>query len=65
MLLTVCICLKMDQRSQRTAEQHDSTPHAVQAVNEALYAGMLTKLLLLGTTAATLTHYFPATFCCD
>jgi len=55
----------MDQRSQRTAEQQDSTPRAAQAGNEALYTAMLTKLLLLGAAAATLTHHFPATLCCD
>lgn len=65
MLLSVCICFKTDQRSQRTAKEQDTTPRAAQAINEALYAGVLTKLLLLAIAAVTLTHYFPATSCCD
>lgn len=51
MVLSVCICLKIDQGSQRTAEQQERTFHAAQAITEALYKCMFTKLLLLGAMA--------------
>lgn len=55
MLFPACICLKVDQRGQKTA----------QAIHEALCAGVFTELLLPWARTATLTPYFPATFCYD